>query len=405
MSHQEPRYDVDFNDPDLIRDPFAVYEEIRARGRAVWNETLRGWMITGYDDVVAAHADPVRLSSAGQQQPFFAAPTMITSDPPEHTRLRGVAKEAFSKRSVSSMHESVTRVVDECMAADVVVDALRTGTSFDFAKEISALVPTLVIADILGVSRADRADFRQWSMELTQAVDYGRSPTAEQRRQQGMDAGAKFTAYFDEEIAARRVHPRDDLMSDLVMANANEQLSDDELTATCILLLSAGNDTTNKLISAMFMLLGRHPDERRRVLENPLLVDSAVEEALRMMGVSQATPRNVRGDIEVAGRAFGDGDVVWLMKAAANHDPSQFPDPHRFDAARSPNQHLTFGWGIHLCLGIHLARMELQVALRRLLPQLREYEVVDMRYEPTFHVRGLESLVLEPAPTRALVGT
>jgi cytochrome P450 len=401
MGEHEPRYDVDFNRSELILDPFPAYEEIRALGRAVWNEYLKGWMVTGYDDVIATHADPIHFSSADHRSSFFEVPTMINADPPEHTRLRAVAKQAFTKRSVVRMREAVVGVVDELMAADTVADSLRGGTPFDFAAEIAALVPTLVIADILGVSRADRAQFRQWSIDLSLAVDYGLSAEAEARRETGLAAAALVNAYFREEILARRAHPRDDLMTDLVQANEDDQLTTAELGAVCLLLLIAGNDTTNKMLSGMFLLIGQHPDERHRVLEEPALVDSAVEEALRMMALGQATPRRVHGSAPLAGRQFEDGETVWMMKAAANRDPAQFPDPYRFDVGRTPNHHLAFGWGIHLCLGVHLARMELQTTLARLLPQMRDFDVVDFKYEPGFHVRGLERLIVAPTPVPA----
>jgi pimeloyl-[acyl-carrier protein] synthase len=326
---------------------------------------------------------------------------MIGSDPPEHTRLRAVARQAFTKRSVLTMRAAVERVVDERLASERVTDSLRTGASFDFAEEISGHVPTLVIADILGVSRADRAVFRQWSIDLVQTVDYGLGPSAEEHRRKAAETAALVNGYFREEIADRRVRPRDDLMTDLVAANEDEQLSTAELGSICMLLLLAGNDTTNKMISGMFMLLGQHPDERRRVGNDSSLVDSAVEETLRMMALGQATPRRVRIDVDVAGREFRDGETVWMMKAAANRDPAQFPEPNRFDVARTPNHHLAFGWGIHLCLGIHLARMELQATLSHLLPYMRDFEVVDFRYEPSYHVRGLESLVVAPMPAPA----
>jgi cytochrome P450 len=401
MAEQQPSYNVDFNHPDLILDPFPAYEEIRGRGRAVWNDYLDGWMVTGYEDVIAVHAAIPQMSSALQQSSFFEAPTMIGSDPPEHTRLRAVAKQAFTKRSVLTMRAAVERVVDERLSSERVADSLRTGASFDFAEEVSGHVPTLVIADILGVSRADRAAFRQWSIDLVQTVDYGLGASAEEHRRKAAETAALVNGYFREEIAARRVRPRDDLMTDLVAANEDEQLSTAELGSICMLLLLAGNDTTNKMISGMFMLLGQHPDERRRVGGDPSLVDSAVEETLRMMALGQATPRRVRIDVDLAGRDFRGGETVWMMKAAANRDPSQFFDPNRFDVARTPNHHLAFGWGIHLCLGIHLARMELQATLSHLLPYMRDFEVVDFRYEPSYHVRGLERLVVAPTPAPA----
>jgi cytochrome P450 len=396
MVEHEPRYDIDFDTPERILDPFPLYEEIRALGRAVWNEHLRGWMVTGYDDVLALHADYGHFSSTTHQPPYDQAPTMIFTDPPEHTRLRNVAKQAFTKRTVTTMQEAVERVVDERLSSEVVTDALASGEPFDFATEVSAHIPTLVIADILGVSRADRADFRRWSMEVTQSVDYGLTVGAEERRRRGAEAAEHIYSYFRTEIAARRSEPRDDLMTDLVMANEHDQLTDAELVSTCRLLLAAGNDTTNKMISSLFMLLGQHPDERRRVLDDSALVEPAVEEALRFNGIAQATPRGVKGSVRAAGHEFVDGERVWLMKAAANRDPQQFPEPQRFDVGRDPNQHVAFGWGIHLCLGIHLARMEMQVALRRALPKMPDYQVVDYAYEPTYYVRGLEHLVLAP---------
>jgi cytochrome P450 len=260
-----------------------------------------------------------------------------------------------------------------------------------------------VIAELLGVSQADRAQFNSWSDDIVALAAGVRAPDVAERFRRADVAGKEMRAYFQQAIGDHRGARHDDLIGALVASNDQGAMSDAELVAACVLLLAAGNETTTKLIANATALLAQHPDQRRRLLENPDLIPSAIEEVLRFDGISQGAQRRVIHDIEFAGECLRAGDVVTTLTGAANRDPEIFRRPDRFDVGRSPNPHIAFGHGIHFCLGAPLARLEAKVAMTGLLARVPDFEVSDLDYGSNFNVRGLEHLTFHPDPARFVV--
>jgi cytochrome P450 len=258
---------------------------------------------------------------------------------------------------------------------------------------------------MLGVSPADRADFNRWSDDIVALAAGIRASDVAERFRRADDSGTEMRAYFRQAIADHRETPREDLIGALLASNDKGTMTDGELIAACVLLLAAGNETTTKLIANCTALLAQHPAERQRLLDDPGLVSSAIEEALRFEGISQGAQRRVVHDVEFAGEMLQAGDVVTTLTGAANRDPEIFKDPQRFDVGRSPNPQIGFGHGIHHCLGAPLARLEGRIAITRLLARVSHFEVSDLDYGTNFNVRGPERLTFHPDPAYLPTGS
>lgn len=391
--------DVNLNSQEVINDPYPWYEQIRATGRAVVNGLLGGiWMIPGHADVLSVLHDPANYSSAafspGDSVSVMTSPTMISSDPPDHQRLRKVAQQAFSRRSVRSMEEAVTQIVDEVLDDPGFRSRCAAGEAIDVMDALCSPVPATVIARLLGVPIEDQDMFISWSEDMSNAAGQARSQDDDWQEvhSRAEKSGEAMGAYLEEQIARHRREEHDDLINDLLVANESKILDDGELIATLILLLIAGNETTTKLMGTGLLMFDRFPDQRRLLLSDPDLMNSAVEEILRYQGVVHMLPRLATSDAEIGGSKIGKGDIVLLLLGAANRDPSAFADPDRFDITRSPNHHVGFGHGIHHCLGNMLARMEARIALAKFLARFPDYRVTDCQYRPVFLARGPGSL-------------
>jgi cytochrome P450 len=390
--------DVDFSDPKVVADPFPIYEEIRAAGRVVRNELGHCWMLPGYDDYVKVFTDHAHFSAdvnSGEQPyaPWMQVPTMLFADPPEHTRLRNILHLSFTRKQLADWGPMVQRTVDSLLAA--VLDRLADGEPVDVNRELFRSLPTRVITAMLGVG-ADHWDlFHQWTDETVLGIGAS-SPTAPDgpaRLERALRAHDGLSDHLQQEIDEQRRSPRDDtLIGQLVLANDDGLLTADELRETAVVLLAAGNETTYKFIGNTLNILGRHPDVRRRLVADPSLVPAALEESLRLEGVSQGGPRIVRADVEIAGTTLRAGEFVHALKAAANRDPLKFANPATYEIDRSPNPHLAFSYGIHLCIGANLARLETRVAVESFLRHVPEYEVVDVDYGLNFFQRGPDRL-------------
>ncbi|MGK4002083.1 cytochrome P450 [Sorangium sp. So ce1036] len=358
-------------------EPHPIYTRMRAAGRIhrLINPRLNVpvWTATRYDDCVELLRDPrfvrdfrklpaetqERYRPLGERSPALDR-HMLGSDPPDHTRLRGVVQKAFSPREMERLRPRVQAIADELL--DAVIDQGR----MDLVAELAVPLPVTVIADLLGVPREDRHQFRRWTKILI-------SPTGERDFIERIQPVLReFERYLRERLARRREAPRDDLVSKLLAAEEQERtMSPTELTSMVFLLLVAGHETTVHLIASGALLLLSHPDERRRVEQDPGLIGSAVEEALRHEGpVEFSMVRWALEDVEVFGARVPAGEGVGASILSADHDPDQFPDPDRFDVGRSPNRHIAFGSGIHFCLGAMLARIEAAVTLSTLLRRL-----------------------------------
>lgn len=385
-------------DPSIRPDPHAYWNALRevepvaARVGPVTGNTF--WLLTCFDDCVTAlrsqtlgkepekHIDASLVADFGEQGPFeILGRNMLFLDPPNHTRLRGLVRDGFSNRTVEALVPRIQAIVDG------LIDEL--GERFDLIEDFALPLPMIVIAELLGIPASDRSRFRGWTNAFL-----GRVGTQED----SMNAGMEFIQYLNDLAERRRADPRDDMISFLVHAEEDgERLDHQEFLAMVFLLLIAGHETTVNLIGNGVFELMRHQDEFSRLLDGGVGVETATEELLRFHGpVESTTLRWVYDDVEIGGVTLHPGDLVVPILMGANRDPSMFEDPDRLDLGRTPNRHLAFGSGIHLCLGAPLARREAHVALGALRDQIGRLEMdmdtVDLEWTEGFFLRGARSI-------------
>jgi len=390
--------DVHFNpmDPEFIADPYPTYHRLRAED-PVHHSPLGFWVLTRYEDVVAALRDPrlVKEPIAAFVAARFGAAmpamglSMLDRDPPDHTRLRGLVNKAFTPRVVEALRPHIQKIVDGLLAR------VEGAGTMDLIEEFAYPLPVTVICQMLGVPVEDRERFKQWGLDIARGLDAILLPPDSDVARRSVAARHALADYFRGLIAERRAAPRGDMLSDLIAAEeAGDKLSEDELLATCILLLVAGHETTVNLIGNGTLALLRHPDQLRRLRENPGLIASAVEELLRYDGPVQRTARIPSADVTFDGLTIGKGEMVMPFIGAADRDPAQFPDPDRLDITRTDNRHIAFGWGIHFCLGAPLARVEGQIAIGTLVQRLPKLALATDRpeYRQSLTLRGLTTL-------------
>lgn len=392
----------DPSDEQVRRNPFPLYQRLQDDDPVHWSDALRCWVVTRYDDVraVAMSGDvsPNRLT------PFYERLRderreilsevirylnlwLVFRDPPEHTRLRRLLNGVFTLEAIAAMQPRIAAVVEDVLAG---IDATRP---VDLVREFAMLVPGYVILDLLGIPRERFAEVKAWSDDMRTFIGTSRDePDKYRRARRGADA---MSAFFRELIAMRRADPGEDFVSRMIAARDDaDALSEDELVATCMLVLFGGHETTTNLIANAVNALLDHPEQLARLRGEPGIVETAIEEFLRYDGPSNSIARVVRTEHELGGRQLREGDRIFAMINAANRDPRRFERPHALDLGRTPNRHLTFGQGIHFCLGAPLARLEGRVALGILaerFPRMRraggEPEWVD-----ALIMRGLSSL-------------
>jgi cytochrome P450 len=389
---------------DALANPYPLYHQLRSFSPVHWVEAMNGWLVTRYDDVAAALRN-LKLSSTARKYLLqrkiadpevlamveLRAPQMLFSDPPAHTRMRGLVSKAFTPRAVEAMAGRLQKMVD------AVLDAVQPKGGMDIIRDLAYPLPVTVIAEMLGVPPEDRPRFKGWSDALTVLVNSVGDVSPEQYRTAAQARG-EFINYLRGIVAQRRAAPRDDLLTALVQAeDAGDRLSEDELYANSLLLMSAGHETTTNLIGNGVLALLRHPDQLQKLRDNPTLLPGAVEELLRYDSPVQLTARIALEDVEVGGTRVQKGQFTWLILGAANRDPGHFPDPDRLDVTRKDVKHLSFGAGIHFCLGAPLARLEGQIALGTLIrrfPNLRLAKQ-ELHYHDNFTLHGLTSLAVE----------
>ena len=366
-------------DPAVRDDPFPIFSRLQDEDPVHWSPALRAWVLTRYDDV--REAMNTHDLSPDRLRPFYAqlqgerrevlaevmrylSLWMVFRDPPEHTRLRRLMGSVFTPRAIEALAPGIAGVVDQLL--DPLADAARRGEVVDWARAVAMPLPAYVILDLLGVPRAAYAQVKAWSDELRAFIGSARADGDRYARaRRGAEGMAGF---FRDIIAQRRAAPGPDFISRLIAARDEAgQLSEDELVASCMLVLFAGHETTTHLLGNAVHALLDHPEQLQRLRDDPVGIDAAVEEFLRYDGPSGAIARVVKVDHAVEGRTLRAGDRVFAMVNAANRDPRRFDDPQRLDLGRTPNRHLTFGFGPHFCLGAPLARLEGRLCLGRLV--------------------------------------
>ncbi len=388
--------------PDVHANPYPMYRQLREEDPVHWSPLLEAWILTRYDDVLAVLKHPSfsadrrqarnrfvqqMMEQQAQAGPLARSATMLTSDPPEHTRLRGLVSSAFTFKAVEALRPRIQQIVDELL------DGLQEQGRMDVIWDLAYPLPVIVIAELLGVPPEERDTFKRWSDDVVATLGGPMTPPDVQER--GRKSSEEMAEYFRGVIAERRKRPQDDLLSRLIAAEeSGAVLSEDEMIATCILLLAAGNETTTNLIGNGALALLRNPEQLEVLRARPELTESAVEEFLRYDGPVQGTGRVAQGAIEIGGQRMEEGQLAFVMIAAADRDPAAFAEPESLDITRQDNRHVAFGYGIHFCLGAPLARAEAQIAfatMLRRLPQLR-LETEQPEWGGTFILRGLKSL-------------
>jgi len=309
---------------------------------------------------------------------------MLELEPPRHTRLRSLVLRAFTSRPIDALRPEIEGLSHQ------LVDALPAGP-FDLLQHFGQKLPVIIIARLLGVPESMAPDLLRWSNAMVKMYMAGRTPEMEA---QAVAATQDFVAFMRGYVDARRSDPRDDLITHLIQAEeAGDRLSPEELVALVVQLIFAGHETTQNLLGNGLYRLLAAPDQLAYLRRDPAAIPDAIEEMLRYDPPILFTSRVARHDVEVAGERFRKGDVIGLLLGAANRDPARFSDPDRFDAGRTPNPHVSFGAGIHACVGAPLARLEMQVALRVLFARLPGMHVAEPpRVKDAWHFRGLESL-------------
>ncbi len=389
--------------PQLRSDPYSVYRALRQDDPVHWSPLMQVWVLTRYADILTVLRDHIHFSSERTRAthplvlqmeayrqasgPIGRAPTMLSLDPPSHTQIRNLVNKAFTPKVVQRSRAHIEEL------AGKLIDDLPDPNKIDVVSDLAVPLPVIVIAEILGVPSSDWDRFKTWSANI--AGGLGGPFQAPDSLQVAQDSSNELAEYFREQINLRRSEPREDLLSALVAAEEQgDLLSEDELLATCILLLVAGNETTSNLIGNGMLALLANPDQRRRLQDDPSLLPLAVDEMLRYDGPAQMTSRIVTEEMTFEGKNLEPGQVILAVLGAANRDPGQFPEPDRFDVGRSNNRHLAFGLGIHHCLGAPLAVAEAQIAIGTLLKRIPEPkpEFETPAWGGSFILRGLSSL-------------
>ena len=365
---------------EIMENPYPIYRRLREEAPIFWSETWRAWVISSYDSIVASLKDKENLSNENRQasifanlnetermalsqlRHYFAQKDVIGSDPPDHTRMRALVQKAFTARTVAAMEVKIRR-----LAVDMISEAAAKG-SFDFIEEVAHPLPVLLIAEILGAPVEDRPLFKRWSAEILAFMGTGKTQVDTALRSQA--SLMEMFDYMNDMIDRRKQKPEDDVITTLAFAEEEGKgFTRDELLATCNTLLTAGHETTTSLIGNLVHHLLSHVEQWTRVKESPQLISFAIEESLRFDAPKQRDFRKVKKNHVFAGFDFQEDQLVFQLLGSGNRDPLKFEDPDLYDITRTPNDHLSFGSGIHFCLGAPLARLEARVVLEELIRQ------------------------------------
>ncbi len=384
--------------PEGRRAPYPRYHRLRELSPVHRSPSLGMWFLTRYADCSAALRDPrfgkdyarqmeSRFGPGWREHPSLVRGErmLINLDGSDHSRLRKLVVKAFTRRTIDALRPRIERAVNELL------DPFAEAGGGDILGALAFPMPVTVIGELLGVPEADRPPFRKWVVDLTATFEM--KPTAEQMAAAD-EATQQVRRYFDELIEEKRRRPDDALLSRLVHLEADgERLSQDELGNMASLIFNAGFETTTNLIGNGLLGLLRHPDQMALLRERPELIPTLPDELLRYDGTAQMAIRDAHADVEIGGASIPAGSTVFVVLGAANHDPSEFPNPDAIDACRGRFRPLSFGGGAHFCLGASLARAEIEITFRNLLER---FEAIELRGEPRFRdrltLRGLETL-------------
>ena len=378
------------------QNPYPAYAALREKGQAHRSRLLNAWIFGHYRDVDVILRDWQRFSSDGRKAKRpgkrtvipdpGASPSMLSLDPPDHRRLRGLVSKAFTPRAVNALEPHVRSLMHELL------DGVDNLSGFDLMEAVARPLPVIVIAEMLGVPPEDRPRFRGWSDRRARILE----PTiSAEERADAVLAAADLDAYFAPLVERRRADPQDDILSGLAQAEEEgDRLDGGEVIALMRLLLVAGNETTVNLIGNGMLALMQHPEQLQRLRDDPALIPSAVEELLRYDSPVQLDLRRIVQDCDVNGFPVKRGEDIVVLIGGANRDPGQFEDPDGLDVGREGNSHISFGRGIHACIGAPLARLEARIAIEVLLERFSSIRLSGPppEFRSSIVLRGLETL-------------
>jgi cytochrome P450 len=389
-------------DVGFIADPYRAFAVLRDSAPVVYDPRTNQWLVSRHADVnsalrdrrlgrtylhVSSHTDWGKPEPPAAEAAFWQLQNaqLIDREPPDHTRLRRLVNRAFTPQTVERLRPRIEAIVAS------IVDRARERTEFDLIAGLLELVPVAVIAELLGVPEGDRHLLRPWSADMTLIYELNAS---DDDRAKAIAASAAFAAYLRDLARERRARPTSDLLSELtIAAEDGDRLTEEELIATAVLLLNAGHEASVNGAANSWWALFRHPESLRRLRANPSLVPSAIDELLRFDTPAPMFERWVLEDVEIGGVAIPRGQELALLFASANRDPRAFDRPDEIELDRSPNPYLSFGAGIHYCIGAPLAKVEFDMVFRRILESMPRLELVrEPEWKPRFILRGLDSL-------------
>jgi cytochrome P450 len=370
-------FDLEKLTPDFYANPYPTYRALREN--APVKRLPNGcYFLTRYDDLIAAYKNTKAFSSDKKKEflPKYGdsllyehhTTSLVFNDPPAHTRVRRLIMGALSPRAIAGMEPDLIALVDSLL------DRIETRDRFELIGDFASAIPVEVIGNLLDVPHDEREPLRDWSLAILGALEPVIGKEAFDR---GNTAVKDFLAYLKTLVERRRARPGNperDVLTRLIQGEDNgERLTAKELLHNCIFLLNAGHETTTNLIGNGLVTLIQYPDEKKRLIAQPELIKTAVEEMLRYESSNQLGNRMIVEEIELGGIKMPPGTLVTLCIGAANRDPAQFPNPEGFDVARTPNRHLAFGTGAHQCAGMALARLEGAIAISRFLARFPNY--------------------------------
>jgi hypothetical protein len=394
---------------DFMEDPYPILRRLREEDPVHWSDSIGGWVLTRYDDMVTTFKDVSHFSNEGRLakaveylpaesraefKPFedhYRQKGLIHSDPPDHTRFRGLINKAFTPRVVESMRPRIQAIVNELL------DAVQPDGHMDVINDLAVPLPVTVFSEIFGVPKTDVYLFKGWADGLLAFQGVNKPPVEVIQRSQ--KALVELRAYLGELIQEKRRRPGEDLLTELAAAESEgDRLSESELLNTSITLLVAGHETTTSLIGNGIYTLLRHPEQWRLLQNDPALLTSAIEEILRYESPIARQPRLMKQDTEMGGKPIRAGEMVFQMLNAANRDPAHFDDPDRFDIRRQRNRHIAFGLGIHFCVGAPLARAEGHIVFSTVMERLSAIRLVEDR--PSWDMQKPSTRMLRTLPVR-----
>jgi len=390
--------ELDLSSPAFIANPYPSYQILREMEAPYrlpfYGDSENGmWLFSRYDDVNAVLQEVRRTStnvkthlSNTVSTPF--AQTMMQLDPPDHTRHQKILSKYFMQKNLQPMESRIEKIVDDCL------DKNGTGTGMEFMEDFAFQVPTIIIAELLGIPVKDVPLLHKWSLQIANGADYI-SSSLDQRQQQ-FQAMQNMQAYFTEWLAETHNHPENTITYDLLeIYKSSDLLSKAELLSMLVLLLMAGHGNVSSTLGNGLLTLLKHTEQKELLTKNPQLIDSAVEEILRYESpLQRPIIRIVTEEMKVGKFTFPPGENLSTLLGSANRDPAQFAHADVFDITRKPNRHLAFGSGIHACLGASLSRMQLRITFLRLFEKRPNIHLASepLQWRPLTMLRALQSL-------------